>query len=399
MKKTEETMSRIRLGLGVIILIAFSSSYGCGGSSGNTKNQKNESASVDPFGVGSVDLREGAEVEEEEYDPEDLQVPGSEYGMKKNTGKGGGKAKCPKGKKGAKCRAKAKKASGPIPKSEAIKEQMEGIPWGMHYKAVMANFEKRIKKEYEEDLKNSNGAVEEYEIRTKMNREISKLKKSYIQFDGSRTGYEGAVLEGEFTHNNSESMLEWDAGKFVEYLFFFNGRFWKRLRTFRKEALNIPDFQTYVATLENNFGGGRHQNNAEGELVQVSWLNDDTYMTAKDKSHFYGVFCLYFISRVTEDNLAKLRPNQDRDDGSVKKGVSDMVQSVTSGDLADHNSSVIDSYTGENVGKGVTIDQGDSVMGKTGRGKASDGKADGGDGKKKKKKKSAPANNGSADIF
>ncbi len=392
-------MSTIRLGLGVVILAAFCICVGCGGAGEKPNNQNDGAQSVDPFGVGSVDLRAGAETEEEEdFDPEDLEVPGAEYG-KKGGGKKVAKAKCPKGKKGKKCRAQAKKSGGPIPMTEEIEGQMEGIPWGMHYKAVMANFVKRINKEYEEDLKNANGAVEEYKVRTKINREISKLKKSYVEFNGQRTGYEGAVLEGEFTHNNNESMLEWDAGKFVEYLFFFNGRFWKRLRTFRKEALKIPDFQSYVSTLERKFGEGRKATNSEGELVEVRWQDDDTYMTAKDKSHFYGVFCLYFIAQVAEDNLARLRPNQDRDDGSVKKGVSTMVESVTGGNLADHNSSVIDGYTGEDHGKGATIDASDSVLSKKGEGKARVTKE--GKGKGKKKQEAAPAedNSGGGDLF
>ena len=389
-------MSKSRLALGVVILVACCVSIGCGGSSGKTQNQQDEKEAVDPFGVGSVDLRAGANPEEEEeFDPEDLEVPGSEYGKKKGGNKVA-KAKCPKGKKGKACRQKAKKSSGAIPMSEEIKGQMEGIPWGMHYKAVMANFVKRIDKEYEEELKNANGAVEEYEVRTKMNREIKKLKKSYVEFNGQRTGYEGAVLEGEFTHNNNESMLEWDAGKFVEYLFFFNGRFWKRLRTFRKEALNIPDFQTYVSTLEQKFGEGRQGNGPDGKLAEVRWQNEDTYMTAKDKSHFYGVFCLYFTAQVTEDNLAQLRPNQDREDGSVKKGVSTMVEAVTGGDLADHNSSVIDGYTGESHGKGVTIDASDSVLSKKGEGKAKVKKG----GKGKKQESEPPADDsGGGDIF
>jgi hypothetical protein len=172
-------------------------------------------------------------------------------------------------------------------------------------------------------------------------------------------------------------VLEWDAGKFVEYMFFFNGRFWKRLRTFRKEALNIPDFETYVGTLEGKFGPGKRINDAKGKLAEVRWQNDDTYMTAKDKSSFYGVFCLYFTARVSEDNLAKLRPNADKGDGSVDKNVSEMVQSVTSGDIADHDSAVLDGYTGVNTGgKGVTIDASDSVMEHAaGSGKKGDKKA------------------------
>ena len=381
-------MFKFRLGTGVTAVMVFG--FGILGCGGSAEQQKPENAAtIDPFGVGSVDLRAGASEDDgdEEVDMTDLQVPGAEYGMKKSAGSA--KANCPKGKAGKKCRADAKKTSGPIPESAEIAGQMEGIPWGLEHRAVMGNFEKRINKEYEGELKNANGAVEEYDVRTKLMREIKKLKKSYVEFNGQTTGYEGAVLEGEFTHNNGESMLEWDADKFVEYLFFFNGRFWKRLRTFRKEALNIPDFDTYIGTLEAKFGKGKHITDASGKLVEVRWQNDDTYMTAKDKSGFYGVFCLYFTARVSEDNLAKLRPNEDKADGSVDSNVSEMVQSVTSGDIADHNSSVLDNYTGQDSGgKGVTIDADDSVMGKSG-GKAK--KSGGGE--------PAPKKDSGGDIF
>ncbi len=349
----------------LMVIVALFAVSGCGGGAANKDNQTASKDAIDPFGVGNVDLREGQRADDDyEVDPEDLEVPGAQYGTAKKGKSKGAKANCPKGKKGKECRAKAKKASGPIPKTDQIKGQMAGIPWGMHYKAVMANFEKRIRKSYEEEFKAASGAVEEDAVRTRMQREINELKRSYIEFDGSRSGYEAAVLEGEFTHNNGESILEWDAGKFVEYLFFFNGRFWKRLRTFKKEALNIPDFESYIDTLDQTFGDGKRFHNSKGELTEVRWQDDDTYMTAKDKSGFYGVFCLYFTAKVTEDNLAKLRPNADRDDGSVKDEVSGMVKSVTGGDLSDHDSTVIDSYTGSQLGGGATIDRGDSVLSK-----------------------------------
>ncbi len=389
-------MFKFRLGTGAAAMIMTGLwLFGCGGA--NKAEKKPESAAtIDPFGVGSADLRAGSpassEEDDDDVDTADLQVPGSEYGKKKGGGGATAKANCPKGKAGKKCRDAAKAAGGPIPESKEITGQMEGIPWGLNYRAVMKNFEKRIDREYEAELKNTRDAVEEYNIRTRLNKEKSKLDKSYVEFSGKTTGYEGAVLEGEFTHNNGESMLEWDAGKFVEYLFFFNGRFWKRLRTFRKEALNIPDFETYICTLEAKFGPGKRINDEKGALSEVRWQNDDTYMTAKDKSGFYGVFCLYFTARVTEDNLAKLRPNADKPDGSVGNQVSDMVQSVTSGDIADHDAAVLDGYTGVNTGgKTVTVDAGHSVM----SGEKSDSGAKGGKkGKNAKGQEAPPAETG-----
>jgi hypothetical protein len=125
-------MSKISLAMGGVLCALCLIVSGCGGASSNSENAANQDKGfVDPFG-GDADLRAGGGEEPEvDIDPEDLEVPGAEYGTKKQKGKRA-KANCPKGKKGKKCRAAAKKASGPIPFSEAIADQMKGIPWGMH---------------------------------------------------------------------------------------------------------------------------------------------------------------------------------------------------------------------------------------------------------------------------
>ena len=90
-----------------------------------------------------------------------------------------------------------------------------------------------------------------------------------------------------------------------------------------------------------------------------------TVRTAWDRSSFFGVYCLVFTARVTSDNLAKLRQNEGRADGSVADDVSSMVNSATSGDLSDRNTSVIDAYTGSDAGGGgydPTVDESHSVM-------------------------------------
>ncbi|MCP4674986.1 MAG: hypothetical protein GY854_05675 [Deltaproteobacteria bacterium] len=356
--------------LAVVLFAALTViALGCGGASNGSK-KASASSTDSPFGGAgdSSDLRgpsDGAEDEEETYDASDLSIPGNEYGLKEQSGKKS-KKKCPRGKKGRKCRKAAKKKSKGIPRSEAIVEQMAGLPWGMHYKTIMKQFEKKIRDSYKEDLANAGGAIEEDRIRSKMMREVSHMKKSYVVFDGKRTGLEGVLAGEEFTHNNRESMLSWDAGKFVEYLFFFNGRFWKRMRTFRKDSLegNIT-FEVYKDTLVSRFGEGQEIRSESAELVEIKWMNDDTYMVARDKSGFYGVFCLLFMARVSEDNLDKLRSRSDRKDGNVDEGVSNVVDSVTSGDLSDHNRSVIDGYTGDDSGgsSGSSPDSSHSVMG------------------------------------
>jgi len=291
---------------------------------------------------------------------EKIVVPGSQYGDPPPIKKAAAKKK--KGKKGADA------PPTEIPVTDAIAEQMEGLEWGMTYKKVISVFEEQVKAKYAEELATAHGdALAEDEVRTKMRREIAKLRKSYVEFEGQTTGFEGHMIAGEFSHNNGESMLMWDAGKYVEYLFFFNGRFWKRLRAFRIDSFATQiDFMTFLATLENRFGEGMPVFNDSGELDHVMWRDETTYASAMDRSGFFGAFGLKFAAAVTERYIDELRPNKGKSDGSVGDDISQMVESVTSAQgaaLPDHASSVIDSYTGGESKGGGTIDTSKSVVG------------------------------------
>lgn len=329
---------------------------GCGGASQASSQTYAAQKAPTPFGSAgdiselraSDDLAEGDSGAQVKIDPKDLQIPGAKYGKKRPPVE---KGNCPKGKKGKKCRKALKKGSR-IPVSAEIADQMKGLPWGMHVRAVAAQFESTIRRSYKETLAAAKGAIEEDRARSKMMREIDDLKKSYVKFDGQRTGFEGTMIENEFTHNNNESLFYWDAGKYVEYMFFFNERFWKRVRTFRRDSFKADiSFDDYVATLTNRFGRGLEMFGESGELIEIKWQNNDTYMSARDQSGFYGVFVLVFAARVTEDNLAKLRPNKGRRSHVPGSQTNSLVEAVTSGDAADHNSSVIDSYTGGGAAK------------------------------------------------
>ena len=351
------------------IMLACAVALGCGGATEAPQKRSSIARGSDaPFGGAgdAADLKtaSSSSSEKETYDASDLRVPGSKWGIKGSMA--GSAKKCPKGKRGKKCRANRR---GRVPVSAAISEQMEGIPWGMHYKAVLARFEDRIREKYKDQLKNADGAVEEDRIRTNMMREIGKLKKSFVKFDGQRTGFEGDMVEKEFTHNNGESMLRWDAGKYLEYMFFFNGRFWKRIRSFRKDSFSDDiTFEIFVSTLINRFGNGKEIFNDMNALTEVKWQNKNTYLSAYDKSGFYGVYCLDFVAKATQDNLSKLRTNRGRGKGKAEENVSSMVTSVTSGGLSDKHTSVIDSYTDGNTGSSEqTVDIEHSVTKKRGK--------------------------------
>ncbi len=317
---------------------------GCGSAKTEVDNQGG-SKSPQPAPFADADLKGSkskyGEIELSEKD-ERIEVPGSRYGEAPPVETAKKKKRGRRGKKVA--------SEPTIPYADAISEQMEGLQWGMTWKKVMSIFQERINEEFADELAAAAGdALEEDRIRTKMLRETKKLRDSYIEFEGQRTGYESGMIADEFTHNNGESMLMWDAGKYVEYLFFFDGRLWKRLRAFRKDSFQSDiDFMTFLSTLENRFGEGQQFFTDEGELDKVMWRDEETYAAALDRSKFYGAFGLRFTSAISTTYLDKLRTGAGRDKGKVGDDVSKMVDTVTSvkSKTEDHDSSVIDSYTG-----------------------------------------------------
>ena len=330
---------------------------------------------------------------------ESIVVPGSEFG------KAPAIVPEPKQPKKAKKGAVVDVPAGYIPVSDGIAEQMEGLQWGMTHRKVMALFEQKIRNEYVDELKSVAGdALAEDGVRTRMVRDITKMRKSYVEFTGQTTGFEGHMISEEFTHNNNESMLVWDAGKYVEYLFFINDRFWKRLRAFRKDSFKTDiSFMDFLGTVEGRFNvKGREFFDPKGNLDRVSWRNEDTYADVVDKSSFFGAYGLRFESAITATYISKLRKNADRDKGVVTDKVSDVVDQVTSasGDsLKDSEASVIDQYTGEK--HGATNDTLDSTNSVTSKGKKKGGDKPAAEDKAATDSKPAPKkeDDSSNDIF
>ncbi|MBN2715053.1 MAG: hypothetical protein JXX14_04310 [Deltaproteobacteria bacterium] len=299
-------------------------------------------------------------------------VPGANFGRAPAI-KAGGKAKPKKGKKGKGKAADVENndngTSDPAywPKTAGVADLMEGLQWGMTVKKVFSIFEKKIRDSYDEKMAAVQGdLLQEDRIRAQMYKELNEVKNSYVAFNGQTTGYESHMVDVEFTHNNDESMMVWDAGKYVEYLFFMNNRFWKRVRLFRIDKLGGITLDDFTGSMEQVLGcKGTEVMDNEGNLLKIVWRDDDTYVAVLDGSKFFGVYGLRLSSAVSETYLAKLRTNKGKSSGKVDSSVSATIdQAVTSVDYDDNQESVIDGYTGKSHSGGLSNDP--SIGGESG---------------------------------
>ena len=320
-------------------------------------------------------------------------VPGSNFGRAPAFKKAG------KGKK--KGKGKGNNSNNPAywPKTEGVADLMEGLQWGMTVKKVFSIFEGKIRAEYEEQMAAVQGdLLREDRIRAQMYKELTEVKNSYVAFNGQTTGYESHMVDVEFTHNNNESMMVWDAGKYVEYLFFMNERFWKRVRLFRIDKLGGITLADFTGSMEQVLGcKGAEVTDMDGNLVKIAWRDEDTFVAVLDGSKFFGVYGLRLSSGVTETHLAKLRTNKGKSSGKVDASISSTIdKAVSSVDYDDNQESVIDGYTGKQHSGALSNDPSIS-------GNAQGGDSGGNDKPAQKepanKSKNAPSNDDLNDLF
>jgi hypothetical protein len=252
------------------------------------------------------------------------------------------------GEQSAKAEKKAKKKGGKgkeaaIPQSPKISEAMTGIKWGMSREDLLKQSTNKIKEKYRPLIAKTKDAVEEDRLRQEARQELDAIKKGTVDFDGKSTGWDVSFLKGEFTQNNSESMLVVRDGNSQNFYFFIEGKLWKWYKAFDAAVFPAGNFGVFAATLQKRFGQGKETE--AGKRKWLSWQDKTTQLRAVDETDFYGFYCLVFEEKATVDQLAKLRSNSS-DAGDGKKHA--FVEAVTAERSdSDDSSNIADRISGK----------------------------------------------------
>jgi hypothetical protein len=229
--------------------------------------------------------------------------------------------------------------------------------WGMAPEEVVELVHKAIEEHYAEPLKKSvNDPGKQDRIRAQIREEMNGVKKSYIDFQGDKTGWDVSIVDKEFFHNSGESMLVAQDEQWKRYFFFFEKKLYKMYLAFDKERLKDKTFAQFGEDMQKKFGPARlvmRDEKGKGGVKKVpdyylwSSMNADS-LKLVDRSTFYGVYCLVLYDSGTEDRVTERRkvvaPAADEKES--------LVDAVTAkGDERDSNDNIIDRITGKAVGK------------------------------------------------
>lgn len=239
--------------------------------------------------------------------------------------------------------AKAKKAAkAPAPKkappisAESKKKLAElygGYKFGMSKDDVIAQLSKQLAERYDEQLKATTDVAAQDRIRREKKKELARVQQSYVAFESSKPSpWDVSIVEGEFAHATSESMLErWEnqGGKNQRrFFFFFEGKLWKMFISLDVSILpeDKKNFETFKSVMQGQYGAG---------LIEpglITWRTSEFDVRAIDKLKTYDALALVIEDPRVRNEVLALRESK----APPKKETSSLIKAVVDTNNTDH---------------------------------------------------------------
>lgn len=225
--------------------------------------------------------------------------------------------------------------------AKALRELMGAFKFGMSKDEVVEVVSNQIKERYAEQITGTNDVYEQDRLRREQSKEIKRLKKSFVEFKGKKSGWDVSIIDDQFEHNTEEMMMifwEVHEGKNQRRFFFFHeGELYKMFIALDTSNLgdNQKNFAFFRSLMETRFG--------EGEVhdTGLSWRLAEIHVDALDKLAFYNAFCLVVTDPKRQKAVFAMREER--------------------GDKGKKPHSIIDSVT-EGEGDSVGLDEGAGTM-------------------------------------
>jgi len=234
-----------------------------------------------------------------------------------------------KAKKTAKKKATVKKPSGKVTpdQKKARQELMGPFKWGMSKDEVVAALSKQLDERYAELIKETQDVYKQDQLRKDKAKEIKRIQKSYVAFDGQKTGWDVSIIDEQFKQGTEESMLEyWEntGGKNQRRFFFFQGGELYKMFIQIDTTQFSPEQQTYEFFAK--LMGQKFGRDAVDPAVGYQAAPAGTFVHAIDKTRFYDAFCLVVLDPQRArhvDAVRKERIHEVKEENSIVKAISD----------------------------------------------------------------------------
>jgi hypothetical protein len=239
-------------------------------------------------------------------------------------------------------------------KKKVLAELFAGFKFGMSKDDVLKVLAKQLDERYDEKIKGTTDVGVQDRLRKEKKDELARVNASYINFDGKRSGWDVSIVEEEFAHKTSESMLDrWENkdGKNQRRFFFFHeGKLWTMFVSLDVSILpeDKRNFDTFTTVMTQKYGPG------DVEADRITWRTDEFDVRAVDKLKSYSTLALVIENPRVKKDLVALRESK----AEKKPETNSVIKAVIDPDQTDkpdvkQNSNAVDAVIKAQGGGGT----------------------------------------------
>ena len=204
-------------------------------------------------------------------------------------------------------KAAATQSASSDPK-DVLTQALGARRWGMSKPELLKVLKAELRAQFEQRIKAERDIMRQDALYQEAQEQYRRIHENYVQFDGTKTGWDVSPVAAEFTQGNDEAMLVVRSGSTRELYFFMHGKLWKWYREFAADAQGTAAAEGSVRSLGERLGRGKPQqdrlNDAKEAYPGVSWLVANTRVTALRRGQ---ETCLILEDKSVVDRLATLR--------------------------------------------------------------------------------------------
>jgi hypothetical protein len=195
--------------------------------------------------------------------------------------------------------------------AEAIAHALGKLHWGMSKADLLKVLKAQIDAQFEQRIKVERDIMRQDALYQRAQELYRRLNDNYVEFDGTKTGWDVSPIAAEFSHRNGEAMLVVRNQDSRDLYFFMQGRLWKWYRELSADAPEAASADDGFSALTARFGRGERQK----ERVDASnvpypgrvWSDTSTRVTAMRRDRDA---CLIFEDRRLVERLSAMRHNK-----------------------------------------------------------------------------------------
>jgi hypothetical protein len=173
-----------------------------------------------------------------------------------------------------------------------LAELMGAFKFGMSKDEILGVLQKQLDERYADQIAATTDVAAQDKLRREKKQELDRVRKTFVEFEGKKTGWDVSLIEEQFAHKTGESMLvywENQNGKNQRRFFFmYQGKLWRMFISLDTSMLpeDKRNFENFQGVMENLYGQGLV------EPGKITWQTSDFHVQALDRLKQYDALAL-----------------------------------------------------------------------------------------------------------